>query len=96
MDGVTVVFVLVLAIATICGFFVYRWRQQQRVRDVNLKIKDYLRGRFGRVPDNLTINCSDDPLWPILVSFTTAPYDDKHRLQFMCAGPISTLALLTE
>ena len=94
MDGVTIL-VPVLAIAAICSFFVYRWRQRPRVLAVNLKIKDYLSQRFGRLHDNLTINCSDDPLWPILVNFTTPPYDDQHRLQFMCSGPNSTLALLS-
>ena len=96
MDGVTVFLVPVLAIAAIGAFFVYRWRQRQRVLAMNVGIREYLCQRFGQLPDNLTINCSDDPLWPILVSFTTPPYDDKHHLQFMYSGPISTLALLSE
>ena len=96
MDDLTVLLIAALVLAAVVAFGAYRWLQRRRVLNVNLKIKEYLRHRFGQLPDNLRINCSDDPLWPILVSFTTPPNDDRHNLQFMCSGPISKLALLSE
>ena len=96
MNSPMVYLVASLVIAAIGALCVHRWRQRTRVLAVNVKIKEYMRQRFGQLPDNLRINCSDDPLWPILVGFTTPPYDDRHNLQFMCSGPISKLALSSE
>jgi hypothetical protein len=34
-------------------------------------VKNYLCVRYGELPNPLSINCSDDPLWPVLVAFDT-------------------------
>ena len=40
--------------------------------------------------------CSDDPLWPVLVTFTDPRTGLRQRLQFDYRGAGSPLALLSE
>jgi hypothetical protein len=44
----------------------------------------------------LNVNCSDDPLWPVLVSFDDPRTGIRHRLQFACSGQQSTFSLRAE
>lgn len=92
MNEILVLLLTGLAIAVTGCFLVYRLLMRQRVRDVHERVRDYLRQQYD-APVEVHINCSDDPLWPILVSFVD-PHGARQDLQFMCAGPISTFALV--
>lgn len=85
-----------LGLAATAAFAVYRWRQRNRVRRVEKWVKDYLCARYGELPNPLSINCSDDPLWPVLVAFDTPRTGIRHSMQFTCGGRDSTYALLSE
>ena len=58
-------------------------------------MRDILLARYGQPPTHLTIHCTDDRLWPVLVAFRH-PTGARHRLQFACHGGTATLALLSE
>ncbi|MGH7172653.1 MAG: hypothetical protein ACRELG_20420 [Gemmataceae bacterium] len=85
-----------LGLAAAVAFAVYRWRQEKRVRRVESWVKEYLRARYGELPDPLRINCSDDSLWPVLVAFDGPRAGVRHSMQFTCGGTHSTFALLSE
>lgn len=89
--GVTIVFLTCLAV-----FPVYRWWQQKRVRRVELWVKNFLLARFGAIPNYLNINCSQDPLWPVLVYFETPSTERQHRMQFDCRRSQHTWLLVSE
>ena len=92
--GVTLVIgMATLAVLALAAFAVYRWRQQARARRVDRWVREYLLARFGEVPADLHVNCSDDVLWPVLVSFTGRQDGARHRLQFNCWGPDSVAAI---
>ena len=59
-------------------------------------MKDYVCVRYGELPHPLSINCSDDPLWPVFVAFDAPRTGSRHSLQFTCGGADSTFALLAE
>src|SRR5437879_3622257 len=86
----------VLVPALLAAFAVYRWRQRERGRQVDGRVKDFLSSRYGELPSDLNVNSSDDPLWPVLVSFHNPRTGIRHRLQFACPGPASTLFFLSE
>jgi hypothetical protein len=90
------VWAAVLATAALAVIAVYRWRQRKRARQVGDRVEEYLSARYGAVPGDLNVNCSDDPLWPVLVSFHDPRTGNRHRLQFACPGPASTLSFLSE
>lgn len=85
-----------LIATSLTAFAIYRWRQQQRVSRINDWVNDYLLTRYGELPIQLSINCSHDALWPVLVGFDTPGTGMRHRLQFACGGPPSTWSLLSE
>jgi hypothetical protein len=85
-----------LALMALAAFGVYLWRQRQRVRRAEVWVRDFLFARYGVLPDNLNINCSDDPLWPVLVDFDGPGTGNRHSLQFAYPGASSTLSLLCE
>ena len=85
-----------LVVVALAVFAVYRWRQRQRVRRVDGWVRDYLAGRYGKLPNGLNVNCSDDTLWPVLVAFGDPLTGARRRLRFDCAGPRSTFSLLSE
>lgn len=85
-----------LGLAAAVAFAVYRWRQKKRVRRVESWVKEYLRARYGELPDPLSINCSDDSLWPVLVAFDGPRAGVRHSMQFTCGGTHSMFALLSE
>jgi hypothetical protein len=86
----------VLGVTAMAAFVGYRWRQSKRVRRVEEWVKDYLCVRYSKLPNALRINCSDDPLWPVLVAFDTPGTGIRHSLQFTCTGTYSTFALLSD
>jgi hypothetical protein len=86
----------VMAFVALAAFAVYRWGQRNRVRQIERSVKDYLMVRYGELPSDLNINCSDDPLWPVLVAFDSPRTATRHRLQFDCRGPHSPVSLLSE
>lgn len=85
-----------LGLAATAAFAVYRWRQRNRVRRVEKWVKDYLCARYGELPNPLSINCSDDLLWPVLVAFDTPRTGIRHSMQFTCGRAHSSFALLSE
>src|SRR5689334_913063 len=97
MDRNTEVLIGVVAVAcmALAAFAAHRWRQRRRVLRVKEWVKGYLRTRYGEVPGRLDINCSDDTLWPVLVSFDLPRTGVRHSLRFACHGP-SSLSLLAE
>jgi hypothetical protein len=87
--------VAALVFTALAAFAAYRWRQRRRVLRVKEWMKGYLLTRYGEVPDRLDINCSDDPLWPVLVAFDMPRTGVRHSLRFTCQGP-SSFSLLSE
>ena len=85
-----------LSFVALTAFAVYRQRRRNRVGRVERWVKDYLCARYGEVPDRLSINCSDDLLWPVLVAFDAPRTGIRHNLQFTCGATHSTFALLAE
>jgi hypothetical protein len=85
-----------LAMAAPAAFALYRWLQRQRVHRVEKWVKEYLFARYGELPNHLNTDCSDDPLWPVVVAFEGPRTGNRHRLQFVCSGPSSTFCLLSE
>ena len=84
------------ALAALAAFAVYRWRQRKRVRQAETWVNAYLSTRYGELAAGPSINCSDDPLWPVLVTFTDPRTGVRQRLQFDYRGAGSPLALLSE
>ena len=85
-----------LGLVALAAFVVYRWQQKKRIRRIEKWVKEYLSGRYGELPNPLRINCSDDPLWPVLVAFDTPSTGIRHSLQFACGRGHSTFALVSE
>ena len=85
-----------LGLSAAAAFVVYRWWQKKRIRRVEKWVKDYLCARYGELPNPLSINCSNDLLWPVLVAFDTPRTGIRHTMQFTCGGRHSTYALLSE
>jgi hypothetical protein len=93
---VEVLTVLVLSFAALTAFAVYRWRQRQRVCRIKGWINEFLVARFSVLPKNLTVSCSNDLFWPIMVDFDDPRSGAPQRLQFVCGKARSTFALRTE
>ena len=66
------------------------------MRRVEKWVKEYLCVRYGQLPNPLSINCSDDQLWPVLVAFDTPRTGIRHSLQFTCGATHPTFVLLSE
>jgi hypothetical protein len=86
----------VLAMVASALFAVYRWRQRERVRQVTAWVGEFLSSRDGNRPQGLTVNCSDDANWPILVGYDDPHNGKRHTAQFACGGRRSSLALISE
>jgi hypothetical protein len=83
-------------LTAILAFGAYRWLQRRRVSRVNDWVTAFLLNRYGDVPKNLHIHCTNDQLWPVLVSFNGPPSGSHHRMQFRCSGAQSTFRLESE
>jgi hypothetical protein len=84
------------AVAALAAFAIYRWRQRERVRSVKTWVKTYVADHYDGTAANLRIDCSDDPLWPVLASFDNSRSGLRHRLEFTCCGRQSSYALVSE
>lgn len=87
---------IAIFMALVAGFGLHRSVQRKRVARVTAWIRDFLFARYGSLPDDLSIHCTDDQLWPVLVEFRRSLPATRHRLQFMCSGVSSTFALVSE
>ena len=85
-----------VGLTAVAAFVAYRRQQTKRVHRVEDWVKDYLRVHYGELPNPLSIDCSDDPLWPVLVAFDTPRTGIRHSLRFTCGGTPPTFALLSE
>lgn len=91
-----VVIIAVLLAAAVVALILYRRRCRERVWRVEAAVKEILRTRYGEVPPQLMIHCSDDELWPVLVSFVSPRTDRRHRLQFAFSVMGSSCSLTSE
>ena len=81
-----------LALTALTAFTVYRRRKRQRVLLVRAGVEGWLSDRYGGLPKDLTIDCSDGPLWPVLVTFDEPRTGTRRLLQFACNGQPSTVS----
>ncbi len=84
------------ALLAVVAVAVYRQGRHRRARRVEASARAYLFDRYGQLPKNLTINCSDDTLWPVLVAFDHPKSGVRQRLQFGVRERDTSLALLSE
>lgn len=98
MDKTTEVLIemAALMLTALVAFAVYKWWQRRHVHRVEGWVKEYLVVRYGEVPPQLHINCSDDRLWPVFVEFSHPRTRTRRSLQFACPGSHSTFSLLAE
>jgi hypothetical protein len=85
-----------LGITALTAFAVYRWHRRARALRVRGWVEEFLAARYGGRPDRLSVDCSDDALWPVLVAFEGPGTGTRHRLQFSCGGRPRALTLLSE
>lgn len=74
----------------------YQRRQQNRVHSIELWIMDLLCRRYGKLPSELRIHCSNDRLWPVLARFDMPGSRLRHSMQFECGGACQTWSLISE
>lgn len=96
MDAGTAALVVAAAAGAAAAFAVYRWRLWRRARRVDAWVRDYLARRFGGAPGSLHIDCSDDELWPVLVTFDDPDTGARRRLRFVCPGPGFACSLVSD
>lgn len=87
--------ILILLMA-LFAWTTYRWIQSRRVTRVGNWVESFLIQRYGSLPARFQMICTDDQLWPVLVSFDHPPSGNHHRLQFMCSGDQSQFRLNSE
>lgn len=88
--------IVAILVPAVVAIAVYRWRQRQRACHIAKEVKAFLLTRYGELPTNLNINCSDDRLWPVLVTFDRPGTDIRLLLQFAFPGHMSPASLLSE
>lgn len=81
---------VLVVITCVAAVVIFKWQKQRRVHQVETWVRKYLYNRYGRLPDHLHINCSDDLLWPVLVNFHAPRTGVLHSLEFACGGPQPT------
>jgi hypothetical protein len=74
----------------------YRRGRRRRALRVEAAVGKYLSGRYGALPKNLTVNCSDDALWPVLVAFDHPQTGARHRLEFGVREQDASVSLISE
>jgi hypothetical protein len=82
-----VVAIVTLVLGAVIVFTLYRSQQRRRGRHVTTWVRDFVQTRYGRLPTDLRIDCSDDQLWPVLVSFREPSTGTQRYLRFSCHGP---------
>ncbi len=90
------VYVGAAALLVFAAYASYRWRMKERARRVKGWVTEFLVARHGAPLIDLHINCSDDPLWPVLASCRNPRTGARHSLRFSCPGAPSTFALASE
>lgn len=85
-----------MAALALAAFAYYRWRCRQRAQGVEAWVGAYLRDRFGDSLGHVSVNCSDDTYWPVLVGFDDVRTGMRHRLRFHCPGSPSSMRLESE
>jgi hypothetical protein len=83
-------------LAAIAAAGTYRWLQHRRTSRIESWVEAHLLVRYGKLPESLHIQCTNDRLWPILVSYDHPLSGDHHRLQFLCQETESTFRLVSE
>lgn len=96
MDNGVVWLTGALALAGLAAIVTYKRRRQRRARRVTEWVTRFLLARYGRAPHSLSINCSDDASWPVLVACDDPSTGIRHRLRFACGGPPSTFSLVMD
>jgi|GEM_PF-5334623 hypothetical protein len=89
-------FFIWLALLAIVLFAVYRWTQRRRIASVTAWIRSFLMARYGTLPKNLYINCTEDRIWPVLATFDSKSGGTRHMLSFSCSGDAAQYRLLSE
>lgn len=84
-----------LAVLALTALALYG-RQQKRIRMVKRWVRDYLVRGDSKRPDNLPISCSEDRRRPVLALSTNRQDGTRRRLHFACAGPTSSVLLLSK
>ena len=84
------------ALVAVLAVVAYRRGRRRRALRVEAAARKYLSGRYGALPKNLTVNCSDDALWPVLVAFEHPQTGARHRLQFSVCERDASLSLDSE
>lgn len=74
----------------------YQRRQQNRIRDIEKWVMEFLSRRYGRLPSEMQIHCSNDRLWPVLARFDMPGSRLRHSMQFECGGACQTWSLISE
>jgi len=95
-ENMTLLMGVAVLLAALTAFGMYRWRRRRRIHEITNWIKSYLLARCGEMPEHLHINCTDDRLWPVLVTFDRTRQGTRHSLQFRCSEARSTFVLLSE
>lgn len=83
-------------LAAIFAFTAYRWYCRRRSARITIWIKKFLSNRYGELPKELQIYCTDDERWPVLVAFDNPHPGNRRRLQFICSGAQSNYRLQSE
>ncbi len=78
----------------LAAFAAYGWGRRRRARRIGAWVRAFLSDRYGAVSAGLTVDCSDDALWPVLAAFNDPRTGARHRLWFACWGPSASYALL--
>lgn len=74
----------------------YQRRQRDRVLSIELWVMDFLCDRYGKLPSQLHIHCSNDRLWPVLARFDRPDTGQRHSMLFECGGLSRTWSLVSE
>jgi hypothetical protein len=84
------------ALAVVAAVAVYRRGRRRRALRVEASARKYLSDRYGALPKNVTVNCSDDALWPVLVAFDHPQAGVRHRLEFGVREQDASVSLISE
>lgn len=87
---------VVIVVALLAAYAYSRWQERRRVRVVDQWVRKLLVGRYGRLPNHLSINGFEDSRDPVIVRFNHPITGTRQRMQFSCQGAVGTFHLLSE
>ena len=96
MERSLVGFLIGLMLVGMVAFAAYRWMQGRRTVQINAWVRNFVMSRYGGIPENLHVNCTDDRRWPVIVTFDRNAAGSRHQLRFACAGVQSSFRLASE